>query len=124
MMVSSRAICSHTLSVVVATSVRLSVESAGAIPLIAIAALLIALPVAANAQTSRVEGMALQGDYIKDFTGIYTYPSQVSNVGNLIYGEFGNDAVGINLIDDRAVGAVLGNLWDGRFGTWAIHIRE
>lgn len=92
--------------------------------LIAIAALLIALPVAANAQTSRVEGMALQGDYIKDYTGIYTYPSQVSNVGNLIYGEFGNDAVGISLIDDRAVGAVLGNLWDGRFGTWAIHIRE
>lgn len=92
--------------------------------LIAIAALLIALPVAANAQTSRVEGMALQGDYIKDYTNIYTYASQVPNVGNLVYGELGNDAVGINLIDDRAVGAVLGNLWDGRFGTWAVHIRE
>src|SRR5207249_4707738 len=31
--------------------------------------LILALPVAAQAQTSRVEGMAIQGDYIKDYTG-------------------------------------------------------
>ena len=53
-------------------------------------ALMMALPVAASAQTSRVEGMSIQGDYIKDYTGIYTYLSQVPNVGNLVYGELGN----------------------------------
>ena len=46
---------------------------------------MLALPVLAQAQTSRVEGMSLQGDYIKDYTGIYTYTSGVSSVGNLIY---------------------------------------
>lgn len=90
--------------------------------LIALAALALALPAVANAQTARVEGMSLQGDYIKDYTSIYGYPSTVSHVGNLVYGEFGNDTFGIPV--DRGVGAVLGNLWDGRFGTWAIHLRE
>lgn len=83
----------------------------------AAAALALALPVVANAQSSRVEGMDLQGDYIKDYTSIYSYPSSVSHVGNLVYGEFGGGA-------DRGVGAVLGNLWEGRFGTWAIHLRQ
>ena len=91
--------------------------------LIAIAALLLAIPVVANAQTSRVEGMSIQGDYIKDYSAIYQWPSQVSNVGNLVYGEFGNSDFP-NGSYDRAVGAVLGNLWDGRFGTWAIHLHE
>ena len=81
----------------------------------------VALAATASAQTSRVAGMALQGDYIKDYTGIYTYLSGVPNVGNLIYGELGNDFAST---EDRAVGAVLGNLWDGRFGTWAIHLRQ
>jgi len=83
----------------------------------AVAALALALPVVANAQSSRVEGMDLQGDYIKDYTSIYTYPSSVSHVGNLVYGEFGGGF-------DRGVGAVLGNLWEGRFGTWAVHLRQ
>jgi len=83
----------------------------------AVAALALALPVVANAQSSRVEGMDLQGDYIKDYTSIYSYPSSVSHVGNLVYGEFGGGA-------DRGVGAVLGNLWEGRLGTWAIHLRQ
>lgn len=83
----------------------------------AAAALALALPVVANAQSSRVEGMDVQGDYIKDYTSIYSYPSSVSHVGNLIYGEFGGGS-------DRGVGAVLGNLWEGRFGTWAIHLRQ
>lgn len=91
--------------------------------LIAIAALLLAIPVAVNAQTARVEGMALQGDYIKDYTAIYSWPAQVGNVGNLIYGEFGNSEFP-NGSYDRAVGGVLGNLFDGRFGTWAVHLRE
>lgn len=86
--------------------------------LFAVAVLAIALPVVANAQSSRVEGMALQGDYIKDYTAIFTYPSQVPHVGNLVYGEFGNPSF------DRGMGAVLGNLWEGRYGTWALHLRE
>jgi len=87
------------------------------------AILMVALPVVALAQMSRVEGMALQGDYIKDWSGIFSYTSQVANVGNLVYGELGN----VNsppATFDRSVGAVIGNLWDGRLGTWAIHLRE
>lgn len=80
------------------------------------------LPSVVSAQTSRVEGMAVPGDYIKDYTGIYTYISGVTNVGNLVYGEFGR-AIG-GTATDRAVGSVLGNLWDGRFGTWGIHLRQ
>jgi hypothetical protein len=86
-------------------------------------ALIMTLPVVASAQTSRVEGMSIQGDYIKDYTGIYTYLSQVPSVGNLVYGELGNTQ-SPPLTFDRSVGAVLGNLWDGRYGTWAIHLRE
>lgn len=88
---------------------------------------LLVFPVAAGASTARVEGMAIQGDYIKDYTGIYTYLSNVCCVGNLVYGELGNTMVTgatEGTIDDRAMGAVLGNLWDGRYGTWAIHMRE
>jgi hypothetical protein len=88
------------------------------------AALMLALPVVASAQMSRVEGMALQGDFIKDYSGIFTYTSQVANVGNLVYGELGDvTSPGVGNAD-RSVGAVIGNLWDGRFGTWAIHLRE
>ncbi|HTO90239.1 MAG TPA: hypothetical protein VMJ70_03840 [Candidatus Sulfotelmatobacter sp.] len=92
--------------------------------LIAVAALGLALPLVANAQTSRVEGMSVQGDYIKDYTAIYTYSSEISHVGNLVYGEFGSTEAAATPVDDRAVGAVLGNLFDGRFGTWGIHLRE
>lgn len=87
------------------------------------AALVLALPAVASAQMSRVEGMALQGDFLKDWSGIFTYTSQVANVGNLVYGELGN----VNsppVTFDRSVGAVVGNLWEGRLGTWAIHLHE
>ena len=87
------------------------------------AALVLALPAASSAQMSRVEGMAIQGDFIKDWSGIFTYTSQVANVGNLVYGELGN----VNsppTTSDRSVGAVIGNLWEGRLGTWAVHMRE
>ncbi len=84
-------------------------------------ALLLTLPVMAFAQTARVQGMALQGDYIKDYTGIYTYLSGLSSVGNLVSGDLGNNAVAPA---DRGVGAVLGNLWDGKFGTWGVNLRE
>jgi hypothetical protein len=86
-------------------------------------ALMLTLPVAAFAQTSRVEGLALQGDYVKDYTGIFTYLSSVSTVGNLVYGELGTN-VGGPTPADRSMGAVLGNLWDGRYGTWGIHLRQ
>jgi len=87
------------------------------------AALVLALPAVSSAQMSRVEGMAIQGDFIKDWSGIFTYTSQVANVGNLVYGELGN----VNfppVTFDRSVGAVIGNLWEGRLGTWAVHMRE
>jgi len=89
---------------------------------------LLVLPAAAFAQTSRVEGMSLQGDYIKDYSAIYAYPSEVSNVGNLVWGELGDIRVNSNsgnpITLDRNVGAVLGNLWDGRYGTWGVSLHE
>jgi hypothetical protein len=89
----------------------------------------LAVPAVGIAQTSRVRGLAVQGDYIKDYTGIFTYVSGVSNVGNLIYGELGDlaptaPAPAFTSPTDKSVGAVLGNLWDGRLGTWAIHMRQ
>ena len=88
--------------------------------------LALAIPVVSHGQTARVQGMALQGDYIKDYTAIFTYPSQVSNVGNLVYGELGRivPSPGGDVSVDRGVGTVLGNLWDGRYGTWGVHLRE
>jgi hypothetical protein len=92
------------------------------------AALLMTLPVLASASTSRLQGMALPGDYTKDFTAIYGWPASVTSVGNLVYGELGNQLVntttGIPDGTERAMGAVLPNLWDGRFGVWAIHLRS
>jgi len=84
--------------------------------------LLLAVPLMAHAQTSRVEGMAIQGDYIKDYTGIFTYVSGVSNVGNLVYGELGVATGGTPV--DRSVGAVMGDWFEGRMGAWAIHMRQ
>ncbi len=86
-------------------------------------ALLIALPAAALAQSARVDGMAIQGDYIKDYTGMLAYPGQVSAVGNMVFGELG-DLGGLPDTHDRAVGAVIGNLWEGRAGTWAAFLRQ
>ncbi len=96
----------------------------------AVAVFMLLLPVVAFASTSRLEGMNLPGDYTCDYTGIYSWPSCITGVGNLAYGELGNDipfkgypVKGWNTYD-RAMGAVLPNLWDGRFGVWAIHLRE
>lgn len=93
-----------------------------------VVAALLALPTLALAQTSRVEGMAIPGDYIKDYTGIYTYTSCITGVGNLVYGELGNVKATTNAPGDhpgdRAMGAVLQNLFDGKFGTWGVNLRE
>src|SRR5437016_9602084 len=90
---------------------------------------LMALPMIAQAQTSRVEGMAIQGDYIKDYTGIYTYPSSITGVGNLMYAELGNNGFfnvssGGPFTFDRQVGSVMDKLFDGKLGTWGIHLRQ
>jgi len=86
---------------------------------------LMALPVVAFGQTSRLEGMGgLQSDFVKDYTSMFSYPSQVSNVGNMVYGEFGNNFSTGGTPVDRGAGAVLGNLFDGRLGTWALHLRQ
>src|SRR6267378_5711896 len=80
--------------------------------------LMVALPVAGFAQTSRIEGMAIQGDYVKDYTGIYTYPSCITAVGNLMYAELGtspalnNLSTGTPVTADRAVGTVMDKLFD------------
>jgi hypothetical protein len=92
--------------------------------------LLIAFPVVAGASTSRIAGMGTQGDYIKDYTNIFGYPSCIPQVGNLVYGEFGQvtdydeNYSEFFQTEDRAVGAVLGNLFDGKFGTFGFHLRE
>jgi len=78
--------------------------------------LLVVIPAVAFASASRVAGLNVPGDYIKDYTGMFTYVSGVNTVGNLVYTEpnTGNEALG----------AVLGNLFEGRMGTWALHLRR
>jgi hypothetical protein len=96
--------------------------------LVLVTACMLMLPALALAQTSRVSGMAIQGDYIKDYTAIYTWLGSVPNVGNLVYGEMGNlstiSSPATTVPSDRSVGFVIGNLWDGRYGTWALHLRQ
>jgi len=82
--------------------------------------LLVVIPTAAFASSSRIAGLGVPGDYVKDYTGIFTYVSGVSSVGNLVYAE-PNTAAGVG---GQAMGAVLGNLWEGRMGTWALHMRR
>jgi len=84
--------------------------------------LLIAFPVVAGASTARVAGLGIQGDYIKDYTNVYTYLSNISFVGNVVYGELGN--LYGSTTSDRGVGAILGNLFDGRYGTLGIRMSE
>ena len=84
--------------------------------ILSVVALAAVIPAVALASASRVAGLNVPGDYIKDYTGIYTYVSGVSTVGNLV-------AVEPNAGSEQ-VSAVLGNLWEGRLGTWGIHMRR
>lgn len=85
--------------------------------------LLIAFPVVAGASTTRVTSLGIEGDYIKDYTGVYTYLSDMCCVGNLVYGELGNwDSD--SQTDDEAVGVFINNLWDGKYGAFGIHLRQ
>jgi hypothetical protein len=79
--------------------------------------LLTVLPAISYASSSRVAAMNVPGDYIKDYTGIYTYLSGVGNVGNLVYAEPSGAG-------NQAMGAVLGNLFEGRLGTWGVNLRR
>jgi hypothetical protein len=86
------------------------------------------VPAVAGAQTARLESMSLMSDYAKDASNTFTYPSCITTVGNYVYGELGNvlfnPNTGSPITLDRQMGAVLGNLWDGRYGTWGIYLRE
>lgn len=84
--------------------------------ILSVVALAAVLPSVALASGARVAGLNVPGDYIKDYTGIFTYVSGVTNVGNLVYVEPNSGS--------EAVGTVLGNLWEGRLGTWGIHLRR
>jgi hypothetical protein len=84
--------------------------------IISAALCLMAMPVVAFATTSRLEGMAIANDYSNDFTAVYGWPASITSVGNLVYAELGDN--------DHAMGAFLPNLWEGRYGTWAIHLRD
>ncbi len=80
-------------------------------------ACLAVIPAVAFASSARVQGLNVPGDYVKDYTGMYTYLSGVGSVGNLVYAEPGNGG-------NNAMGAVLGNLWEGRLGTWGVNLRR
>lgn len=79
--------------------------------------LLTLIPALAFASSSRVASMNVPGDYLKDYTNLYTYMSGVGSVGNLVYAEPANTG-------NQAMGAVLGNLWEGRLGTWGVNLRR
>jgi len=76
---------------------------------------LMTIPVVAFASTGRIAGLGVSTDYVKDFTGTRTYLSGVTAVGNLVW---------VNPSDNAGMGAVLQNLWDGRFGTFAVNINN
>lgn len=79
--------------------------------------LLTMLPALAFASSTRVAAMNVPGDYIKDYTNIYTYLSGVGSVGNLVFAEPAGSG-------NSAMGAVLGNLFEGRLGTWGVVLRR
>jgi hypothetical protein len=83
----------------------------------AVLSLLSVLPAVSHASSARVNAMNVPGDYIKDYTGIYTYLSGVGGVGNLVYAEPSGTG-------NQAMGAVLGNLFEGRLGTWGVNLRR
>ncbi|MCE9628178.1 MAG: hypothetical protein K8R56_09715, partial [Candidatus Eisenbacteria bacterium] len=86
-----------------------------ALPLLALS-LAVLVPSSAMASSARIAGLNVPGDYVKDDTGMFTYLSAVASSSNQVWIEPG--AV------EPAMGAVLGNLWDGRTGTWALHLRR
>jgi len=102
------------------------------------AAVLSLAPVVAHASTPRVEGLALQGDYVQDYVNIYNYPASIVRYQNLVYGNWGRkDVSGGDLTDfqdnnetplalvnaDRGMGAYL-SICKRLPGTWGIQLNE
>ncbi|MBI5170900.1 MAG: hypothetical protein HZA61_15530 [Candidatus Eisenbacteria bacterium] len=86
------------------------------------AALALLVPAGAMASSARIAGLNVSGDYVKgDYTGMYTFLSEVNGVGNLAYVEAGSTE---RAYGDHAVGAVLPGLFDGRMGVWSFHLRQ
>jgi hypothetical protein len=98
-----------------------------------------ALPGAAMASSTRVQSLGLQGDYIMDYSNVQMYPSAIVRYQNLVYGDLGvKDATdGVNDLsefvdnnasflseEDRAMGAILGNLFGGKMGSLGIFLNE
>jgi hypothetical protein len=81
----------------------------------AVLALVAVVPAVAFASSGRIAGLGVSGDYVKDYTGTRTYLSGVTSVGNLVW---------VNPSDNAGMGAVLQNLFDGRFGTFAVNLNE
>lgn len=90
---------------------------------IVVAAVACMVPAVAFASTARMTGLGVPGDYVKDYTGMFTYLSCVNSTGNLVYAETGT-MLGWNSVEDRGMGAVLPNLFDGKAGVWALHLRR
>ncbi len=90
---------------------------------IVVAAVASMVPAIAFASTARMTGLGIPGDYTKDFTNMFTYISSVNSVGNLVYADAGTYFNSTSAYD-QAMGAVLPNLFDGRAGVWAIHMRR
>src|SRR5215470_14368660 len=106
--------------------------------LLALALLVVALPSVAFASSARIEGLGLQGDYVMDYNNVFTYPSLVTQYQNLVYGDLGTKTVPGGSLNDfennnqnprlddanRAMGAILGNLWGGKIGVWSVNFNE
>jgi len=106
--------------------------------LLALALLVVALPSVAHASAARIEGLGLQGDYVMDYNNVFTYPSLVTQYQNLVYGDLGKKSLpggSLNDFEDnnqnprlddanRAMGAILGNLWGGKIGVWSVNFNE
>ena len=106
--------------------------------LLALALLVVALPSVAFASSARIEGLGLQGDYVMDYNNVFTYPSLVTQYQNLVYGDLGKKSLPGGSLNDfqdnnqnprlddanRAMGAILGNLWGGKIGVWSVNFNE
>jgi len=90
---------------------------------IVLAAVACMVPAVAFASTARMTGLNIPGDYTKDYTGMFTYLSSINSTGNLVYAETGSMS-GSTTNEDRGMGAVLPNLFDGKAGVWALHMRH
>jgi hypothetical protein len=74
-------------------------------------------PTVVSASSTRLSGMSVPADHVRDDAANFTYLSGLATQGGLLWVEPGN-------LGNEAFGAVLPNLWGGRSGTWAITLRR